>query len=41
LPKEIDAVDGSIELVLTTIEGERNPLVAPPGSLSAIRLKTA
>jgi glycogen operon protein len=41
LPKEIDAVEGSLELVLTTIEGERNPLVAPPSSLSAIRLKTA
>ena len=41
LPKEIEAISSSIELVLTTVDGERNPLVAPPGSLSAIRLKTA
>jgi len=40
LPKEIDAVDGSADLVLTTAEGERDPLVVPPGSMSAVRLKT-
>jgi glycogen operon protein len=41
LPIEIDAVEGSVELVLTTAEGERDPMVVPPGSMSAVRLKTS
>jgi glycogen operon protein len=41
LPEEIAVANGSVELVLSTVEGERDPLVAPPGSLSAIRLRSA
>jgi glycogen operon protein len=40
IPEEINVDSGSVELVLTTVEGERDPLVAPPSSLSVIRFRT-